>query len=406
MEKQETVIAEVPFSRRGGLEILYTKPELKEDRQDITDRDLAGELRERYWIEKAADAGMEPNTWASAGAGLRYKIERHELERTRNEPGDGFRYVFWSGTSGAGERAEWFEVTEVFEGVEAKEIEAFMRVENGTEASFEFDAERFLSGLELCIPRRAAQRRAADKVIAAVERKLNKASYEGMSEKHGYGTLIVGLPLWFATYPLDPLRVENVIDDFVTRTLIGLERSARQLRKKECPFWRIAVVWKVSTENMREWSTRAKADFYDDPANRKISDFPRKRVSTLPLLEKLDRAAEETEHEEWYGGTTLHVAVARPEKEGKFVQLPPIAAEMKRLLEDSKSHHERTLPERVKFYVMQRVLEVFCFVRVHGLMGLERWGIARFSPRRWIVGFAMRRRALRLYRASRRRGSL
>ena len=79
LEKKETVVAEIPFSRRGGLEILCVKPEPKEDRQDITDRDLAGELRERYWIEKAADAGMESNTWVSVGAGLRYKIERHEL---------------------------------------------------------------------------------------------------------------------------------------------------------------------------------------------------------------------------------------------------------------------------------------------------------------------------------------
>ena len=129
-------------------------------------------------------------------------------------------------------------------------------------------------------------------------------------------------------------------------------------------------------------------------------------VSTLLLLEELDRAAEETESEEWYGGTTLHVVVARPEKEGKFVQLPPIATVIKRSLKAFKSHPEWTLPERVKFHVMRRVLEVLCFVRVHGLMGLERWVIARLSPRRWIVGFAMRRRILRLYRASRRRGSL
>ena len=397
-------MAEVPFSRRGGLEILYVKPEPKEDWQDITDRDLAGELRERYWIKQAADAGMEPNTWASAGARLPRTIERHELGRTRNEPGDGFRYVSWTGTSGTGERAEWFEVTEVFEGVEAKKIEAFMRIENGAEAGFEFDAEMFLSGLDLCIPRRAAQRRAADKVIEAVERKLNKASYEGMSEKHGYGTLIVGLPLWFATYPLDPLRVENVIDDFMTRTQIGLERYARQLRKKECPFWRIVVVWKVSTENMREWSAKAKADIYDDPAYKRISSFPCKTGSTLPLLlEELDGLEERAAYEEWYSGATLHIAVTRPEKKGRSVRLPPIVEEMKRAREAFKSHNEWTLLERVKFHMMRRVLEMLCFVRVHGLMGLERWVIARFSPRRWIVGLAMRRRALRLYRASRRR---
>ena len=154
---------------------------------------------------------------------------------------------------------------------------------------------------------------------------------------------------------------------------------------------------------MREWSEKAEVDVYDDPANRKISGFPCKTVSTLLLLEELDRAAEETAYEEWYGGTTLHVAATRPEKKGRSVRLPSIVAEMKRSREASKSHNEWTLPERVKFHMIRRVLEVFCFVRVHSLIGLERWAIARLSPRRWIVGLAMRRRALRLYRTSRRR---
>ena len=84
----------------------------------------------------------------------------------RNEPGDGFRYVMYrGGTSGMESRAEWFEVTEVFEGVEAKDVEAFMRVNNGGTAGFEFDPDRFVTGLEMGTPGRAAQRRAADKVI-------------------------------------------------------------------------------------------------------------------------------------------------------------------------------------------------------------------------------------------------
>ena len=71
--------------------------------------------------------------WANVGIAIQWPIERAELGRNRNEPGDGFRYVFRSGTGGTGGRAEWFEVTEVFEGVEAKDIEAFMRLENGGE---------------------------------------------------------------------------------------------------------------------------------------------------------------------------------------------------------------------------------------------------------------------------------
>ena len=110
------------------------------------------------------------------------------------------------------------------EGVEARDIESFMRLENCIEADAGFDPERFVRGLKLGIPSRAAQRRAADKVIEAVQKKLAKSSYAGMWHGYGYGTLIVGLPLWFAADPLDPLRVENVIDDFMTRVGMGLKR--------------------------------------------------------------------------------------------------------------------------------------------------------------------------------------
>ena len=376
-----------PLGRGGGLDILYAKPGPKEDWQDIAERDLAGELRERYWIKLAADAGTGPKTWVSAEVRLQYKIERWELGRTRNEPSDGFRYVFRAGTSGTEGRDEWLEVTEVFEGVDAKDIEAFMRIENGAEAGSDFDPEEFLNRLDLGIPRRAAQRRAADQVIERVERKLNKASYKKLLKTHGYGTLIVGLPLWFATYPLDPLRVENVIDDFVTRTQIGLKRCARRLRKNACPFWRIVVVWRASAQSLQEWSAKAKMNVYDDPVYRRISSLPCKIERMLPLLPEML-------------GATLHVAAARPEKKGEFVSPPSAVAEIERLMEDFKNHHEWTFPERAKSHTIRRVLEVLCFVRVHGLVGLERWVITRLSPRRWIVGLVMRRRALRLYRAS------
>ncbi len=217
---------------RRGLEILYAKPGGNGDVPDVAEHDLTGELRERYWIGQAADAGIK-KTWAGVGLTMPWAIERSDLGRNRNEPGDGFRYVVRGGIGGMEGRAEWFEVTEVFEGVEAKDVEAFMRLKNGGKGYPGFDPARFVRELNFGMPGRAAQRRAADKVIAAVERKLAKSSYEGLWRPYGYGTLIVGLPLWFATYyPLDPLRVENVVDDFMTRILIGLQPYEERLRKK------------------------------------------------------------------------------------------------------------------------------------------------------------------------------
>ena len=126
-------------------------------------------------------------------------------------------------------------------------------------------SDTFLDGLDLGTPSRAAQRRAADKVIAVVGKKLGKGSYRDMEKMHGYGTLIVGLPLWFASYPANPLRAENVIDDFVSCVGMGLKPHFRRLRNRRCPFWRIVVVWKTSAQSMREWTSRARFDVYGRP---------------------------------------------------------------------------------------------------------------------------------------------
>ena len=224
------------MDEKAALGILYATPDARDNMSGIRERDLPGELRERYWIARGKDAGIRKATWGTVSANLEWKIERQELGKNRNEPGDGFRYVFRSGSGGIGGRAEWFEVTEVFEGVEARDIEAFMRIQNGIETRQDFDPGAFLNALDFGTPGRAAQRRGADGVMDAVAKKMAKESYRDMRRLHGYGTLIVGLPLWFATFPANPLRAENVIDEFVTRISIGLEPYSRQLRSPQSPF--------------------------------------------------------------------------------------------------------------------------------------------------------------------------
>ena len=404
-EEQETEGRQDEGRAKAGLEILYAKPGPKDGVGDVAERDLAGELRERYWIRQAEDAGIGSRTWSTLGFSMPWRIERHEIGRNRNEPGDGFWYVFRGGIDGTEGRAEWFEVTEVFEGVEAKGVEAFMRINNGGEAGFDFDPGTFVRGLDMGTPFRAAQRRAADKVIAAVEKKMNKASYEGMWRTHGYGTLIVGLPLWFATYAADPLRVENVIDDFWTRVQIGLEPHARRLKKKTCPFWRIVVVWNVSLESMREWGRKARLGVYDDPAYRRMRDLPVRAGSIPLLLELMSEHVVVRQDGTGVGGASLYIFAARPEKKGKetSLQLPPAVEKWKQQLDDYGKQDRKELLTRVKWRAMQRGLEVLCFLRVYGLAGLDRWAITRLSPRRRIARLAMRWRALGLYRASRRR---
>ena len=375
--------------REDALDILHVTLDPKEELSAVGRRDLASELRERYWIEKGAEAGIEKRSWASIGIAIPWKFERHELGRSRNEPGDGFRYVFRAGTAGVGGRAEWFEVTEVFEGIEARDVEAFMRYRNGVETRQGFDPDLFLERVELGAPSRAAQRRAADKVIAAVEKKLSKESYRDMEKMHGYGTLIVGLPLWFACYPANPLRAENVIDDFVSRVGMGLKPHFGRLRNRRCPFWRIVVVWRTSARSMSAWKSRARFDVYDDPALRDLGAVPAKMGSLASFLAGT-----------LPGGMNLFVYGARPEKLEKHVRLPRRIEPALRKLEDLGKRHRPGIFQRIKLRLLQWCFELIRFVRIHGWAGFGRWVAARLSPRLCVVRLARKWRAARLYRES------
>lgn len=385
-----------------GLEILYAKPGPEDDLTDVAERDLTSELRERFWIRKVPNGGGGRNSSGDIHVTVPVWIERAALGRNRNEPGDGFRYLFRSGTDWTDERVEWFEVTEVFEGVEARNIESFMRLENGSRASPSFRQDEFVRGLNRRIPRRTAQRRAADQVLAAVEKKLSKSSYEGMSRNHGYGTLIVGLPLWFATWPLNPMRVENVVDDFTTRVRIGLKSYSSRLRSKGCPFWRIVVVWNSSAESIREWKRKARLDLYKDPSYWSGGILG---ASLGPLLlDALETLVLEGADASKSGNFTRWIVEARPEKKERtqHMRLPPAVAEVRRNLAKRIDTARDGIWARIKLRASLGVLALLCFVRVYGFKGLERRIASRSSPFRWVARLVMRRRALRLYRASRR----
>ena len=406
-DEEETKRLQEEFRAKTGLEILFAKQEPGDGLDDLGDRDICKELRERYWIRMAEDVGEKRGPWTVAVGGTLW-IERRDVGRNRNHSGDGFRYVYRLGTDGMESRAEWFEVTEMFEGVEeAKDIEAFMLVNNGGAADSNFDPDTFLSGLDMEIPCRRAQRKVADKVIDAVAKKLNHPPYQGMWREHGYGTLVVGLPLWFAAGPADPLRAENVIDDFRTRVTIGLKPYARQLKKKSCPFWRIVVVWMASRESLSELHGKVKYDVYDDPAHRKIHGLQMKLESYLPLLLKIMSKVEEARRRgEKVGGVTRSVAVAHAKKQGAepSPQLPSAVEALKQALERADTRRLLAPPlERARWRAKRRALDVLCFLRVHGLYDLSRWATNKFSPHHWIARLAIRDRELRLYRASRRR---
>ena len=391
---------QVKARAKAGLEILYATSTAGDGLDDVQVSRLPGELRERYWIEAAKDVGRRNKPWPVEVL-VPWRIGRHELGRARDDPGDGFRYVYHAGTGGAGDLSEWFEVTEVFEGVHARDVEAFMRVNNGGTSKFPFDPDGFVRGLDMGTPCRAAQRRAADKVIAAVKKKMKKESYADMWREYGYGTLVVGLPLWFATPPADPLRVNNVIDDFWTRVVIGLDTLDRQLAMKKRPFWRIVVIWSASHESLGELRCKIRDDAYA-AVNRRIGGVPLTRDSPFPSSKIVELALSAVEGS---GRFSFHIKRARYRKQAQEAnfQLPPRLAEQAAKVKALSGTLGPSLLECVKWRFMQRALALLCFVRIYGLSGLEHWVVAKLSPHHGLTRLIMRGRAVRLYRISRRR---
>ena len=224
---------------------------------------------------------------------LSWRPDQGELGRRADLPGDGFAYVATMFPS-AEANFEWFEVTEVFTTVSPQQINAAMSARNGIASKQPVDFDDFLGMLRKGRPSRVEQRKAADAVIAQTERKLRKSSYRELMERYGYGTLVVGLPLWFAVLPEDPWRAENALDDFLTRTSLGLnELKQRALERGDCPFRQIRVTWDTTPEAWREWSRKRSAD-YDDAANMGLENLiPVAKM--MALFSELDRAISETE---------------------------------------------------------------------------------------------------------------
>ena len=247
-----------------GLSVLYAR-EAAEEREwaAIPDRDRTGRLREVYWARRA-ESKLGRKSFVSVE--LNWRPDRGDIDRRRDEPGDGFVYLV-DMTPGVEERFEWLEVTEVFTTVPASQIEGAMRAWNGIPDKHPLDFEEFRMSLRRGRPSRVEQRKAADEVIAQIRRKLAKASYRELLEKYGYGTLVVGLPLWFAVPSDAPFRPENAIDDFMTRTALGLEDVRRRvLGRRDCPFRNVIVIWDTTPQALREWR-EARSAAYEDAAN-------------------------------------------------------------------------------------------------------------------------------------------
>ena len=359
-----------------GLGILYAKEATEEqDWAEVRDRDKPGRLRELYWARRGASVKLGRQPFLKMTA--RWDLDRTAIGRRGDEPGDAFVCLV-SMAPRVEERFEWLEVTEVFTTVPASQIEGAMRAWNGIADKHPVDFDAFRRGLRRGRPSRLEQRCAADRVLAQIERKLSKNSYGELLERYGYGTLVVGMPLWFAVRPDDPFRAENAIDDFMTRTSLGLEELKRRvLRRPDCPFRKVVVVWETTPEAVSEWRARRRWEYGPRPL-----DVP---------PEVLEASAP--------SNIGLHVGTETVKKapgKGPYPAIVEVVAETLRSSKGSRRPAGRwpAFGRRAAFDLRN----VLRFVRVQGPVGLKRRIARKFSASH------VRRRARRLYRESRRRG--
>ena len=278
-----------------------------------------------------------------------------------------------------------------------------MRAWNGIADRDPLDFNEFRRGLARGRPSRVEQRGAADRVIMQVEGKLAKASYEELLEKYGYGTLVVGMPLWFGVPPDNPFRAENAIDDFTTRTKLGLEEVKRRLlRRRDCPFRKVIVKWDTTPEALRAWREE-RSEEYEDVANASLAN-PLGASMWGVLADALEKGMSETATPESEAPSmSLHMEVEATKKASGTGPHPKLVEAL------DKVFHERDekpagLWATVKLRVASALWKLLCFLRVHGVEGLERWIARKFSVTHAWRARTVSRKARRLYRESRQRG--
>ena len=372
-----------------GLNVLFTTEATEEQEwTTVRERDRTKRLREVYWARRA-ESHVRP--MRSAGVQLKWRCDRGDIDRRSDDPGDGFSYLATISTQGMEVGFEWFEVTEVFTTVPPQRVEAAMQAWNGLAGRQTGALEDLLEDLDRGRPSRAAQRRAADCVIAQVKKKLAKNSYAELLDKYGYGTLVVGMPLWFATPPMDLLRAENALDEFDIRTKLGLEEvRLAELERKDCSFKQVIVLWEPTLDAMREWAER-RSSVYDDIAIASLAK---------PFSTSLMKAVLKSEPE----SIGLHATVkAKTKRSG----MGPHSETGKRVQEFVREQEQMRpgLVEKTKRPITLLYLKVFWFVQIRGMRGFRSWVLGRISlSRLWKVTMTVLR-ARRLYRESvRRRG--
>ena len=239
--------------KKLGLSILYTDiGKEKTEWKHIKDRDKNSYLREQYWVNRATnrEKGM---------AHIYSSIGRQNI----GAPGDIFNYQMSFGSDRKKGSLTWLEIVEVFAYDNGKKIKKAMKEWNDIEDLEKKNLKQLVNTVDMGRPSEHKQRYVANKVFDSIDTKVKKTSYNTMVNSFGKGHLIVGLPLWFATPPIQTMKTNYVPDNFITRVQSGLLKIKKKILKKgECPFFKITVIWDLSIRAMEEWLEKSSLNQY------------------------------------------------------------------------------------------------------------------------------------------------
>ena len=364
--------------------------------QDVPHRDMPKYLRERYWVKQWSWTDRWPHH--GFGMGGQTDLRLTDLGRKLDDPGDAFFDLLLSNFRSTVRTRIWIEVTEVFLPGHAQKVNRFSREHNGLRGKGQIDPTEFLQSLNLGPPNAHLQCKMADQAIAAIEKKAQKGrqggSYRSLVGDYGRGTLIVGLPLLFATYPSNPTDSSTTLTDFATRLTFGLKTIERSvLRKNWCPFDSVIVLWNPTLESFDSWAKVADPHFYSDPANRDwrtpISFWNMFREPDFPIPDSIKL------HVRWNRYSSLNAMLTDQHRRFRLFNQPrPFGP--KACLE--VSHEDIGTLLRVTCYTW--LFQLWLFVRLHGWRGLQRWIFARFSIPRLYSRLRLSYQKRKLYRSS------
>ena len=383
--------------QKCGIDILHVVGDDSDPNwSDVRIRDRPKYLREQYWIKQwSGNRWLCPDFVNFKGSS---QLRIADLGRSLNDPGDAFSDTLWSNSKGFVSLRTWVEATEVhLPGQNAYDVNHFIRQYNRLRGKGEIDASEFLRSIDLSPPDVRLQCDMADHVISAVEKKARKGceggSYSSLVRDYGRGALIVGLPLWFATFPSTLTDPSSALTDFCTRLQFNFEGIQRSvLRANWCPFDSVVVLWSPTLESINSWAKVADPSFYSDPTNVTF----RKPISVL-LAYSFLKAHDLSNlgfniNARWDRYPSINAMLADQRRRFRFSNAPrPLGPKSRLKIFETKNR--TTHNNRIWLF------QVCLFVRLHGWRGLRRWIVGRISLVRIYSRWSLRYRARELFTA-------